>query len=76
MASVAGPARTPFARVSRDIIGALWDSDLRYRMMMLILLTVIGWAGFAWIYQIKFGMGKAGITHPVMWGVYITNFVF
>jgi molybdopterin-containing oxidoreductase family membrane subunit len=76
MASVAGPARTPFARVSRDIIGALWDSDLRYRAMMLVLLTVIGWAGVAWIYQIKYGMGTAGITHPVMWGVYITNFVF
>ena len=75
MATVA-PPRTPFARVSRDIIGALWEPDLRYRMMMAVLLAVLGWAAFAWIYQIKVGMGVAGITHPVMWGVYITNFVF
>ena len=44
--------------------------------MMAVLLAVLGWAAFAWIYQIKVGMGVAGITHPVMWGVYITNFVF
>ena len=30
----------------------------------------------AWSWQIYKGMGVAGITHPVGWGVYITNFVF
>lgn len=30
----------------------------------------------AWGYQIFYGMGAAGINHPVGWGVYITNFVF
>ncbi len=29
-----------------------------------------------WGYQIMTGMGVAGITNPVGWGVYITNFVF
>jgi len=29
-----------------------------------------------WGYQIFTGMGVAGISHPVGWGVYITNFVF
>lgn len=29
-----------------------------------------------WVYQIMTGMGVAGITNPVGWGVYITNFVF
>ena len=76
MATVSPPARTSFGRVSRDIIGALWEPDWRYRVMMLVLVAILGWAGYAWIYQIKVGMGTAGITHPVMWGVYITNFVF
>jgi len=46
-------------------------------------LTGLGLAGllFAgglalWAYQIMHGMGVAGITHPVGWGVYITDFVF
>ena len=29
-----------------------------------------------WIYQIRTGMGVAGISHPVGWGVYIGSFVF
>ena len=29
-----------------------------------------------WGYQIHRGLGVAGITHPVGWGVYITDFVF
>ncbi len=76
MATAAPPARTNFSRVGRDIIGALWEPDWRYRTMIVVLLAVLGWAGFAWVYQIKVGMGMAGISHPVMWGVYITNFVF
>ena len=36
------------------------------------------WPAFvsAWIYQVRTGMGVAGISHPVGWGVYIANFVF
>ncbi len=30
----------------------------------------------AWAYQIKWGLGVAGINRPVFWGVYIANFVF
>jgi molybdopterin-containing oxidoreductase family membrane subunit len=30
----------------------------------------------AWGYQVFVGMGVAGLTHPVGWAVYITNFVF
>ncbi len=33
-------------------------------------------AALAWIYQIYFGLQVAGLMHPVMWGTYITTFVF
>lgn len=39
-----------------------------------VSLTAIG--AFCWFQQMLYGMGKAGIAHPIMWGVYITNFVF
>ena len=31
---------------------------------------------FVYLYQMSEGMGVAGITRPVFWGFYITNFVF
>lgn len=34
------------------------------------------WALLAWGYQIAVGMGVAGISRPVFWGLYIVNFVF
>ncbi len=76
MASAAPPRESRFAKVNSDIIGALWGPDWRYTSMMTLLGAVIGWAFFALLWQIKFGMGTAGINNPVMWGVYITNFVF
>ena len=43
-----------------------------------LVLSGLAFAGGlgVWGHQIIHGMGVAGITHPVGWGVYITNFVF
>jgi Ni/Fe-hydrogenase subunit HybB-like protein len=40
-----------------------------------LALGVLGLLG-AWIYQVRTGMGVAGISFPVCWGVYIGSFVF
>ena len=39
-----------------------------------ITLAIMG--GCCLAYQFMKGLGVAGIAHPIMWGVYITNFVF
>ena len=49
---------------------------LPYFITLGFLGAVIGWAAIAWLYQIRTGMGVAGLNHPVGWGVYIGNFVF
>ena len=33
-------------------------------------------AFFAWLYQLRWGLGVTGLNVPVYWGIYITNFVF
>jgi len=45
---------------------------------VVVTLLGIGIAAFVsiWTYQVRTGMGVAGISHPVGWGVYIGNFVF
>ena len=49
---------------------------IKFRITAMILGTVILWALFAWIYQLREGLGVTGLNRPVYWGFYITNFVF
>jgi Ni/Fe-hydrogenase subunit HybB-like protein len=46
--------------------------------IVVAVLAVLALGGFVggWVYQIVWGMGVAGISRPVFWGTYITNFVF
>ena len=41
-----------------------------------VLVAIIVWGLYAWIYQIYWGFGVAGINRPVYWGTYIATFVF
>ena len=42
-----------------------------------LLLLGFGTLGlFAWMYQLRWGLGETGLNVPVYWGFYITNFVF
>lgn len=66
-------------RISDEILDALaWT-----RIGWLVYWSVVGlcfyvWAiaAAAWAYQIYSGFTITGLTHPVMWGFYITAFVF
>src|SRR5512134_1271637 len=46
--------------------------------LLLVGACLAGLAGGAavWIYQVYAGLGIAGYTHPLFWGVYIVTFVF
>ena len=43
---------------------------------LLFLFGAFGMGAFAWTYQIGHGLEWSGISHPIAWGVYITDFVF
>ena len=45
-------------------------------LIMGFLLLVLAMAGGAWGYMITQGLGVTGLNRPVMWGFFITNFVF
>jgi molybdopterin-containing oxidoreductase family membrane subunit len=65
-----------YRQVNEEVIRALRPPGVLYKLAMALL--ALGMAGLlgAWIYQIRTGMGVAGISHPVGWGVYIGSFVF
>ncbi len=41
-----------------------------------VLVAVVALAGYAWIVQLREGLGVTGLNAHVTWGVYIVNFVF
>src|SRR4030066_1037985 len=40
------------------------------------LLAVIALGGYAYLIQLRVGLGATGLNNQVSWGLYITNFVF
>ncbi len=71
---------TPWKKSVSDVNdGILIASDKPHpsyylALTMAVICLIIGIV--AWVLQITFGMGMAGLNSPVYWGVYITNFVF
>ena len=49
---------------------------LRWKLSLILCLAIFSLGLSAWIYQLEHGMEWSGISHPINWGIYITNFVF
>lgn len=64
------------SQMNEDMLAPLVRSSKRYVALVLVLALIAAWGLFAWILQIRNGIGMAGINSPVFWGLYITNFVF
>jgi molybdopterin-containing oxidoreductase family membrane subunit len=67
---------TVFRRVNRDILATLRKPGIGWMALMGLDLTILAIGIGAWLYQVKTGLGVAGYAPPVMWAVYITDFVF
>ena len=65
-----------YREINRDVLATLSPPGKKFCISIGILATIFGVALTAWAYQIVFGMGVAGISHPVGWGTYIVTFVF
>jgi molybdopterin-containing oxidoreductase family membrane subunit len=69
-------AQLTYSQVDRDILQAMQAPGWRYYALLGADLVVLAWGAFAWRYTVQRGLGVWGITHPVMWAMDITNFVF
>jgi len=68
--------RDGFSKLEEDILRPITQTGRNFYITLAILLAVVAVGAFAWIYQIKNGLGVTGLNRPIYWGVYITNFVF
>ncbi|OGP84047.1 MAG: hydrogenase [Deltaproteobacteria bacterium RBG_13_65_10] len=77
MAAIATPKLgDAFRKINRDILATLDRPKPGYWVLLFFAVSLVGWGAFAFCYQTYWGLGVAGYAPPVMWAVYITNFVF
>jgi molybdopterin-containing oxidoreductase family membrane subunit len=79
MAAISEPVPSNAAEINEEIFRTLAAPTPLYVIAVLILMGLVGAAVAALAYQMYMGLGGRGVTglmHPVMWGVYITSFVF
>ena len=61
---------------TQDLLAVLGRPTLGYFGLLAAAAGSMLFAGALWTYQVYIGLGIAGYTHPVFWGVYIVTFVF
>ena len=63
-------------KINNDVLEPMREPGALYWIFLLVTAGLAGWGALNWTYQVRVGMGVAGVNHPVGWGSYIANFVF
>ncbi|MCZ6749586.1 MAG: polysulfide reductase NrfD [SAR324 cluster bacterium] len=65
-----------YAEVNDDVLSTMVRPRPAYFLLLLgfVVALMVGAVSFA--IQVDVGLGLSGISHPIGWGVYVTNFVF
>jgi Ni/Fe-hydrogenase subunit HybB-like protein len=69
-------ATISYQQVRDDLWRPLSGVSRRYTLTLALLSAIALWGLIAWGYQIRVGIGVAGIRRPVFWGFYLVDFVF
>ncbi len=62
--------------INQAVLQPMFRTGLWFWIIVAVLAAIILWGLYAWVYQIYWGFGVAGINRPVYWGFYIATFVF
>ena len=70
------PLEPTFSDIDRSVLGVMRTPSRLYWAWIAFCFTLVGIAAALWARQIYSGLGVTGLQQPVMWAIYITNFVF
>ena len=62
--------------VDADVLDPMYRTGVRFWIAFVILGGLVLIAGSTWLYQMIWGIGITGLNRPVMWALYIVNFVY
>jgi len=68
--------RADFERIETDILAGMRRPGRAYLAALTLAMLAAATGLGLWYYQMRQGLGVAGLTHPIGWAFYITNFVF
>jgi Ni/Fe-hydrogenase subunit HybB-like protein len=63
-------------RMSADVLDPMDRATSRFWVSFVILGGLVAIWGVTWLYQMIWGIGITGLNRPVMWALYIVNFVY
>jgi Ni/Fe-hydrogenase subunit HybB-like protein len=61
---------------SNDVLDPMYRTGLRFWIIFVILGGLVVMLAVTWTYQMIWGLGVTGLNRPVMWALYIVNFVY
>ncbi len=64
------------ADLGGTLLGPLIRSGYAYYAWVGSLLILVGLGAYAYYNQLEYGLGVTGMRNMVLWGIYISNFVF
>jgi Ni/Fe-hydrogenase subunit HybB-like protein len=70
------PEVARYEDVNRDVLRILGRPGRTYYILLALAIAGVGLLAFSFFAQLYLGIGLTGLMNPVMWGVYITTFVF
>ena len=65
-----------YGQINDEMLAMLDKPRPSYYLLLLGFLMALGLGALSLAIQIDVGIGYSGISHPIAWGFYITNFVF
>ena len=63
-------------RLERVVLNPLKQTDKGWYALVLFHGAIVAWGFYAYIVQLRYGLITTGMRDQVIWGLYITNFVF
>jgi len=63
-------------QLNDEMLSSMRAPTWRWHLLAFALGAVVAWGLYAFTYQMMTGMNVTGKNRPVMWGFYITSFVF
>ncbi len=64
------------ARLEDRVLAPLRGTGWRFYAWLGFILAVLGWALYAYIYQLQYGLIVTNLRDRISWGLYIASFVF